>query len=279
VRKFLLLFLASGLIIGCQQTNNYVVAEAFHHKLYLSEVMEKLPYFSSKEDSLLFMDQYVEAWILRQTLLAQAKRKLTQSEQDFSSQIAQYKEQLLINAYLQKISGDSALFAVSKNELFDFLNETKTDEAPEYRNMVKLNYIKLSNPSKLYNQVKKLFFEENDRVSAIKQLELLSGDTIEYYLDRDRWFYSDLIERDLPFSYSDINIKDKLDIVQDDYRYLILILDKKQQLQPKNTLEERKVAQLLLEQQKKVAFLTNYQDSLLQKALLERKAIRYPIVF
>ena len=279
MRKFLLLFLASGLIIGCQQTNNYVVAEAFHHKLYLSEVMEKLPYFSSKEDSLLFMDQYVEAWILRQTLLAQAKRKLTQSEQDFSSQIAQYKEQLLINAYLQKISGDSALFAVSKNELFDFLNETKTDEAPEYRNMVKLNYIKLSNPSKLYNQVKKLFFEENDRVSAIKQLELLSGDTIEYYLDRDRWFYSDLIERDLPFSYSDINIKDKLDIVQDDYRYLILILDKKQQLQPKNTLEERKVAQLLLEQQKKVAFLTNYQDSLLQKALLERKAIRYPIVF
>jgi len=241
--------------------------------------MKKIPYFSSKEDSLLFIDQYVETWILRQTLLAQAKQRLPLSDQDFSSQIAQYQEQLLINAYLQKISDDSVLFAVSKNELLDFLNEIKTDETPEYRDMIKLNYIKLSNPSKLYNQIKKLFFEENDRVSTIKQLELLSGDTIEYYLDRDRWFYADFIERDLPFSFSEVNIKDKLDIVHDNYRYLILILDKKQQLQPKNTLEERKVAQLLLEQQKKAVFLTNYQDSLVQKALFEKKATRYPIIF
>ena len=279
MRKLLLLILPLWLLVGCRQSNNYIVAEAFHHKLYLSEVMKKIPYFSSKEDSLLFIDQYVETWILRQTLLAQAKQRLPLSDQDFSSQIAQYQEQLLINAYLQKISDDSVLFAVSKNELLDFLNEIKTDETPEYRDMIKLNYIKLSNPSKLYNQIKKLFFEENDRVSTIKQLELLSGDTIEYYLDRDRWFYADFIERDLPFSFSEVNIKDKLDIVHDNYRYLILILDKKQQLQPKNTLEERKVAQLLLEQQKKAVFLTNYQDSLVQKALFEKKATRYPIIF
>ena len=270
------------LITSCQSVDNSgnsIVAEAFHHKLYVSEIIEKTPYFASKEDSLLFMDQYVEDWILRQTLLAQAKQKLTQGEQDFSSQIAQYKEQLLINAYLQKISKDSAFFAVSTSELYDFINETKADHTPEYREMVKPNYIRLSDPSKIYNQVKKLFFEETDRAKAIQQLELICADTVEYYLDNARWFYADFIEKELPFSFSDTDIKDKLDIVQDGYRYLFLILDRKQQLQPRNTLEDRKVAQVLLQQQKKSEFLSNYQDSLVQKALFEKRVVRYPIVF
>jgi len=279
VRKLLSFLVLILFITGCRQTDNYIVAEAFHHKLYLSEVMEKIPYFTSKEDSLLFMEQYVEAWILRQTLLAQAKNELTQKEQDFSSQIMQYKEQLLINAYLQKISSDSVLFAVSRQELADFLKETKTNEAPEYRDMVKLNYIKLSDPSKLYKQIKELFFEEKDRMKAIKQLELLCADTIEYYLDSEHWFYADFIEKELPFSFSYTDTKEKFEIVQDGYRYLVLILDRKQQLQPKNTLEERKFAQSLLQQQKRVEFFADYKDSLVQKALLEKKAIRYPILF
>jgi len=282
VRKLSSFFLVLWLITSCQSVDNSgnsIVAEAFHHKLYVSEIIEKTPYFASKEDSLLFMDQYVEDWILRQTLLAQAKQKLTQGEQDFSSQIAQYKEQLLINAYLQKISKDSAFFAVSTSELYDFINETKADHTPEYREMVKPNYIRLSDPSKIYNQVKKLFFEEPNRAKAIQQLELICADTVEYYLDNARWFYADFIEKELPFSFSDTDIKDKLDIVQDGYRYLFLILDRKQQLQPRNTLEDRKVAQVLLQQQKKSEFLSNYQDSLVQKALFEKRVVRYPIVF
>jgi len=279
VRK-VLSFLALVLIVtGCKQTNNQVIAEAFHHRLYLSEVMQNIPYLTSKEDSLFFMEQYVDAWILRQTLLAQAKYELTQKEQDFSSQIAQYKEQLLINAYLQKISRDSVQFAVSRQELADFLKETKTDEAPEYRDMVKLNYIKLSNPSKIYKQTKELFFEEPDRIKAVRQLELLCADTIEYYLGREDWFYADFLEKELPFSFSYTDTKEKFEIVQDEYRYLVLILDRKQQLQPKNAQEERKFAQSLLQQQKKAAFFVDYKDSLVQKALLEKKAIRYPVLF
>jgi len=279
VRKFLS-FLALILVVtSCRQINDSVVAEAFHHRLYLSEVVQNTPYFTSKEDSLLFMEQYVEAWILRQTLLAQAKHGLTQKEQDFSSQIAQYKEQLLINAYLQKISRDSVRFAVSRQELDDFLKETKTDEAPEYRDMLKLNYIKLSDPSKIYKQAKELFFEETDIIKAVKQLELLCSDTIEYYLDRDHWFYADFIEKELPFSFSYTDTKEKFEIVQDGYRYLVFILDRKQQLQPKNKREERKFAQSLLQQQKKAAFFVDFKDSVVQKALLEKKAIRYPVLF
>jgi hypothetical protein len=278
VKKLIVFFFVLTVFSGCKQ-NDPLVAEAFHHKLYLSDVKAQLPYFSSKEDSLLFMEQYVEMWILHQTLLAQALQNLSQNEQNLSPQIKQYKEQLLINAYLLKLTNHSSQITVSFAEINEFLNETKPEKAPEYRNMVKLNYIKLSENSKLYKQVKDLFFDEKDRASAVKQLEALCADTIEYYLDGDHWFYTDIIEKELPLTFSNENIKDKHDIVREGYRYLISILDKKQQLQPKNVHEDRKMAQTLLLQQKKVAFVNNYQDSIVQKAINEKKAVRYSIAY
>jgi hypothetical protein len=182
---------------------------------------------------------------------------------------------------LQKISRDPNTFTVPQNELTDFLNATLTDDTPEYREMLKLNYIKLSNPSKLYKKIKELFFEENDRIKALQQLETICADTIEYYLGDDHWFYTDFIEKELRFSFQNkatLVPNAKLDFVQDGNRFLIFIVDIKQQLQTKK-LEDIKMAQLLLQQQKRTEFLMNYQDSLVKKALLEKKVIVYPINF
>ena len=282
MRKFLaLIILVLVFFAACKQTPDPVVAEAFHHKLYFSEVVEKIPYAVSKEDSLLFIEKYVEDWVLYQTILAQAKRTLTKSEQDFSSQKVQYEEKLLIDKYLQKISRAPDTFSTSYSELANFINATQTEETPEYREMLKLNYIKLSNPSKLYKKIKELFFAENDRLNALQQLEAICADTIEYYLDDAQWFYTDFLEKELHFSFQNkVNIVPgaKFDFVQDGNRFLLFIVDIKQQLQTKS-LEDIKMAQLLLQQQKRTEFLINYQDSLVKKALLEKKVIVYPINF
>ena len=277
-RIFFVLFLLF-VLAGCKQSDNTIVAKAFHHNLYLSDLIAKIPYSESKEDSLLFMEQYINDWILRQTLIENAKKELTQKEQAFSSQLKQYKEQLLINAFMQKISSDSTLFAVSLKDII-LESDNNSGEVPEYREMVKLNYIKLSEPSKLYRKIKELFFEEKNRIKATKQLELICADSIEYYLDNEHWFYTDILEKDLPFSFSgNIDNKDKFDFVQDENRYLVLILDRKQQLQPKNLLEDKKTLQLLLQQQKKVEFINNFKDSLVQKAIIEKKVIVYPVAY
>jgi len=278
VRKITLIFIFITLFLSCKKSSDLLVAEAFHHKLFLSEVMTKLPSSVSKEDSLFFFEQYVNEWIVRKTLLVEAKKELSQKEQDFSPQIEQYKEQLLINFYLQKLSNNLSINNVSNSELAEFLNETKTEESSEYRDMIKLNYIKLSEHSKVYKTVKNLFFEEQNRVKALQQLEKICSDTIEYYLDSEHWFYNDFIERELSFPISNNN-SEKLDFVQDGYRFLVLILDRKQQMQTKDVREDRKIAQVLLQQQKRTTYLINYQDSVVQKALTERKAVKYPVIF
>lgn len=272
--------IALALSTGCAFKSDSIVAEAFHNKLYLSEVIEKIPFMASKEDSLLLMEQYVEEWILRQTLLVQAKKELAHKEQNFSSQMVQYKEQLLINAYFQKISNTPDIFQISQDELNIFLKDTKADETPKYREMVQLNYIKLSNPSRLYKRIKELFFSDTDRAKSLAEIELMCADTIEHYLDNEHWFYTDQLENELPFSYSELTKKGeqvKLDIIQNGYRYLILILDKKQQFQTINVYKDKEIAKLLLQQQKRAAFVKNYQDSLIRRAIIDKNAVRYPI--
>ena len=279
MRKITLIIFLLTLLFSCNKSSDLLIAEAFHHKLFLSEVMKQLPSATSKEDSLLFIEQYVNDWIVRKTLLVEAKKELSQKEQDFSSQIEQYKEQLLIDFYLQKLSNHPSIYNVSNSELAEFLNETKTEESPEYRDMIKLNYIKLSEHSKVYKTIKNLFFEEQDRVKGLQQLEKICSDTIEYYLDSEHWFYNDFIERELSFPISNNNNLEKLDFVQDGYRFLVLILDRKQQMQTKDVREDRKIAQVLLQQQKRTTYLSNYQDSVVHKALTERKVVKYPVGF
>jgi len=282
VRKLLsFLVFVFTFIFGCKQYNDSIVAEAFHKKLYLSEVIGKIPFSTSKEDSLLFIEQYVNDWILRQTLLAHAKQELSFKDQDFSSQIALYKEQLLLNSYFQKISNSPHLQRVTKEELETFIHETKTDELPEYRDMVRLNYVKLSNPSKVYKKIKDLFFNDTVRAKSLAEIEILCADTIEYYLNSEHWFYADFMDRELPLSFSDLEKngnQKKFDIVQNENRFLILILDSKQQLQPK-VHEDTKIAESLIQQQKRIAFISNYQDSIVKKAEVENKVIRYQVPF
>jgi hypothetical protein len=143
--------------------------------------------------------------------------------------------------------------------------------------MVKLNYIKLSNPSKLYKQIKELFFEEKDRVRTIHILESLCADTIEYHLDNEHWFYAEYLENELPIKLSNIETKNNFEIVQNEYRYLILILDKRKQLQAKNSPEDIKITQTLFRQERRTEYFTNFQDSIVKQALLEKKVIRYPL--
>ena len=278
MKNVIISILSVFLLLGCNHTKDAPIAKVFHHNLYFSEVLNNTPFFTSKEDSLLFMEQYIDEWIMRKTLLSYAKKSLSQKEQNFNSKIELYKEQLLINEYLQKIIRDSSLYLVTNNELTNFLNKDIQDETPEYREMVKLNYIKLSVGSKHNKKVKELFFDVNNRVNALKQLEILCADTIEYYLDSEHWFYVDFIENELLFPFSEkifFENKEQFEFIQGGYRYYVVILDKKRQLQTRNAFEDRKMAISLLQQEKKTSFYRNFQDSLVRKSLSEKNVFRF----
>ena len=273
-KLLVLLFLAAGLL-SCN-TKDPVVAEAYHAKLYQSQLTELIPDSYSPADSARLAQLIIEEWVQQQVLLHEALQILPISQQNFTKEMAEYKNSLLINAYYNYITSDSTLFEVSDEELGQFIKRYESRYTVN-REIIKLNYVKTSKDSKIINELKEMLFDDERRVEEKQQIEELCADSIEYFLEDNTWLYLDDIQNEFP-----IEIKNKESILtqnkyieteDNDYHYLIVFLDYKSQRTINETEEEIAAARMMLTQQKKKDYIQQKVDELYQNALQSGKIV------
>lgn len=256
VRLFLLVLCALS-IAACGKRDK-VVAEAFYQKLYLSEVRQMLPDNLSPEDSEKMCQQIIDNWITKQVVLNAARNELSLREKSFVQEVKDYKDNLLMNAYFDKITSDSSLFQVSDNEVRQYIRKYSFHYAVE-REIVKLNYIRVSHHSLLEPKVRKLLFDDNQRDAYRSELQALCADSIEYFLDDDTWLYLDEIGDDMPAGFFDNFVRNSeeqhIEIKDDQYTYFIVVWDYKTKHVKGDVNEEMKAARQMLIQQKKKEYI------------------------
>lgn len=261
--------LLSLCLYSCQQKDT-VVAEAYHAKLYLSQLSTQIPDTYSAEDSLKLAQLLIENWVKQQILLHEAQQALPLKKQFFEQEIADYKSSLLINAYYSYLTADSNQFEVSEEELKDFLKKYESRYTVN-REIIKLNYVKTSKNSSISAELKELLFDDERRVEEKQYIENLCADSIEYFLEDNTWLYLDDIQNEFP-----IEIKNKESILTQDkyietedneYHYLIVFLDYKSRRTINETEEEIAAARMMLTQQKKQKFINQKIEELMQQSL------------
>lgn len=89
------------LAMGCQEVPHYlggskVLAEAAGNKLHVRDIKSVVPKGMTGEDSVAFMERYVDKWIRRQLKLDQAEQLFSESERDIDSLVEEYRQALLI---------------------------------------------------------------------------------------------------------------------------------------------------------------------------------------
>lgn len=264
-------------LTSCHHQKDRIVSEVFNQKLYESEVVKNIPSGLNPDDSLEMFQSYVTTWLKEKILLHEANQVLSTCEKSFDQQIKKYKEHLLIEAYFKKMTQDSSKFLVSDQELKHFTSEFKKSE-PVQKNVVRVNYVKLSKNSKVGHSIKEILFDDVKRINDKKKVIDLCSDSIEYFLDDNQWILLDYLENDFPFS---VNNKDqlmqnqkKMDVSDDYYRYIIVFLDFKTQYTSHETDEEQNSVRNLLIQQKKVNYINKLKESLYKKAIQEDKIIQ-----
>lgn len=126
------------LLIGCQEVPRYlggsrVLAEAAGEKLYTRDVRAVVPRGMSGEDSVAFMERYIDKWINKQLKLHEAEQIFSESEQDIDSLVEEYRQALLIRKLdyrlieenLDTVVTAEQIAAYHKNHLSDFkVNQT-----------------------------------------------------------------------------------------------------------------------------------------------------------
>lgn len=268
-RFILLLCLLSLCLSSCKQKDT-VVAEAYHAKLYLSQLAAQIPDSFSPADSAQLAQILIEDWIKQQIILHEAKQALPLKSQNFEKEIDEYKNTLLVNTYFDFLTSDSSQFTVSDDELEQFIKKYESRYTVN-REIIKINYVKTARDSKLIKELKELLFDDDRRTEEKQRIEELCADSIEYFLEDNTWLYLDDIQNEFP-----IEIKNKESILSQnkyietedsDYHYLIVFLDYKSRRTINETEEEIAAARMMLTQQKKQNFVNQKIEELMQKSM------------
>ena len=121
------------LAVGCQEVPRYwgggrvVLAEAAGRKLYAREVKAAIPKGVVGEDSVAFVNRYVEKWVHKQLKLHEAEELFSDAEQDIDSLVEEYRQALLIRQLDQHYVDRSIDTVFTADENAAYYNAHKAD--------------------------------------------------------------------------------------------------------------------------------------------------------
>lgn len=261
--------LASLLFASCQQKKDRVVAQVYSHKLYASEVQKQLPSGMTTDDSLAFSARFIDSWISEQLLLAEAEKELSMRDKQFQKEMAEYRNSLIRNKYLEKITADTNAFYVTDEEVRATISQARTNFVNE-KEIVRLNYVKVSAKSPIKEKVKEILFDEESRLLEKEKLTELCADSIEYFIDDDTWlFWDDIqleVDIDLQISTGTLNQPRYIEKTSGESCYLIVILDYKSEQTGADSRDYFESVRTMLIQKKKTEFINKKLEDLYQRA-------------
>jgi len=262
---------------SCQRKNDPIVAQVYNHKLYASEVQAQLPSGLTTDDSLAFANQIISSWISEQILLYEAEKSLSMKEKDFKKEMAEYRKTLLRNRYLEKITSDTSAFYVDDATVRAAIAQARTNYVNE-KEIVRINYVKVSPNSSIKEKVKDILFDEDKRLLEKDNLVQLCSDSVEYFIDDDTWLFWDDIQLEVNLDVDNINKNsgqpEHIEKNTPDACYLIVILDYKSEQTAEDSKDYFESVRTMLIQKKKSEYIDQKLHELYQKAEKKGKVAR-----
>ena len=263
---------------SCRKNSDPVVAQVYQYKLYSSEVQSGMPYGLSQEDSLAMARDFIDNWVKEKLVLHEAERHLAPREKNFTREMTEYRNSLLLQRYFDKLwMADTANSAVTDQEISDFAR-TLDDRYTVEQEIVRVNYVKIPTRSSLLPQVRDILFDESRRTDEKETLVTILGDTIEYLLEDDEWLYLDDLQNEVSFqiapqkSGNDRPLRIEKEVGEN--TVLLVILDYRSQRSVNETKEERAAAGMLLMNQRRTQFINQYVQQLYDRAVKDGKIVR-----
>ena len=133
--------------------------------LYQSDIQNLVPEDTSKEDSTIIVNNYINKWATQKLLISNAKINLSiEKQNEFDRLVEQYKSDLYTKAYQEALvnqSIDTSITSEEANEIYERNKETfKLNEE-----LIKFRYIKLNENSVKLDEIKRRFkrFDKKDK--------------------------------------------------------------------------------------------------------------------
>ena len=274
MKRLILLILSCIILAGCSNfsnnNSNNLVARAGENFLYEND----LPEYTSKDDSLIKILSFIEAWAKEKVLYDLSMINLSQSKRaEIDELVENYKVDLYINSYKDLIVNSKIDSIVTAEQIDSFytlnINNFKLNE-----NLIKYRYIKVPNDNININRIRRYIVRVNDQDRYF--LDSLNFQFADLKLNDSIWF----TERDVISSIDFINqnnkskyfIKNRLFTIEESNYTNFFIVDdilRSGNIPPISYLYERIKSTIV--NQRKLNLLKNLNKEILNDALKSRK--------
>lgn len=185
--RYKLFALLAGLLAlnaGCELVRNNgekegePVARIYDHYLYRSDIEDIVPKGLKGDDSISFVQNYINVWARNELMVYKAEYNLTEQEKRFEEKIEKYRQDLLKYAYLEKYIQENLDTNISAGAIRKYYNQNR-DNFLLKENILKFRYLIVPTDAPELEEMAPLFFSQDS-------LDLLKLE--EYALSYGRFF-------------------------------------------------------------------------------------------
>ncbi len=264
-----------------KQTNDPVLAEAYGEYLLKSDVpFSKTAQNLSKEDSMVFINSFVNSWIENKVMLEKASINVDEEYLDLIEQkLIEYKNSLMIFEYEKKLILQNIDTTVTEEELTQYYTENE-DNFKLNESIVRCLFVKIQKNSPSVKEfINHYTLKSSEDSIFIHDMAKLEAE--KFFIDYDVWRKLDYVLSELPLAKkmtdSQVFIQNNKNTVLEDenYVYLLTILEHKSPgtLAPLSYLKEN--IQLMIVNQRKYAYLKNIRKRLIESSIKKNEVTVY----
>ena len=274
IRTFLILILFT--FFSCNfflQNDKKLIAVVYGSELFYSDLSFILSDFGSEEDSIIFVDSWIENWVKEQLMIHHSKKNLPDDIKAINQQVEEYQNQLIIYQYQNAMIKQKMDTTVYDYQIEEYYSENKKNfELKDH--IVQMLYIKVNKNAPNLSNLKKWYLSDKESEKLLLE-EYCYQFADEFSLDDTTWVYfSDVlgktslkvnnVEAYLKFNNSEI-FEDSSGIYMLRFRNYRI----KSSISPL-VLQKERIKDIILNE-RKLEFLRELESNLYQNALSQGK--------
>ena len=244
-----------------------LVARVYDHELRKADLKGLVGEGVSVEDSIAIVDNYVDQWVRQTVMLSKAEKNVSD---DFSRQLGEYRNSLLVYAYEQQIVNQLLDTHVREYQIIEYYNNHRSQFQLK-NSIVKVAYVaapkKSAVDARLRAIVNKTHFIDDD---VMDLEEIASRHGFDGYYDVNSWIPFYTLQASVPITTYNENLflkQNRSIVISDDsLTYYVRILDYKMSDEVSPLELQHDNIEAIILNHRKVEILSNLQADLLAEA-------------
>ena len=246
------------------------VARVYSNYLYMEDLEGIMDDNASAEDSADIIDRYMDSWIRKQLLIAEAANQIDFDEAELERKILDYRYALMVYEFEKNYVNQRVNPEVSPDEIAEYYKENK-DNFELKQNIIKGIFAKVPKEAPRTGRLKKLFQSELDEEAREEIKSYCLSFAASYSLDDSVWYdFEDVIKNtplvSIPNKVQFLRSNDFIETSDEIYVYFVKIMEYKitDQISPLEFVKDDIVQ--IIRNKRKVALTQKLKEDIYKEA-------------